>query len=62
MPAETTRGHLRHVGWLIEEVVRGCQEKVGLAQAAYDSVCTTPFLGLESILTGFEGRQTHTTT
>ncbi|KAF8270371.1 hypothetical protein EI94DRAFT_1723065 [Lactarius quietus] len=35
---ETTRGHLRHIGWLIEEIVRGSQEKVGLAQAAYDSV------------------------
>ncbi|KAI9455562.1 hypothetical protein BJY52DRAFT_1279527 [Lactarius psammicola] len=35
---ETTRGHLRHIGWLMEEVVRGSQEKVGLAQAAYDSV------------------------
>jgi hypothetical protein len=38
LQAETTRGHLRHIGWLIEEVVRGSQEKVGLAQAAYDSV------------------------
>jgi hypothetical protein len=38
MLAETTRGHLRHIGWLLEEVVRGSQEKVGLAQAAYDSV------------------------
>ena len=36
--AESTRGHLRHIGWLLEEVVRGSQEKVGLAQAAYDSV------------------------
>ena len=34
----TTRELLRHLGWLIEEVVRGSQEKVGLAQAAYDSV------------------------
>ncbi|KAH9171530.1 hypothetical protein EDB89DRAFT_1971730 [Lactarius sanguifluus] len=37
---ETTRGHLRRIGWLMEEVVRGSQEKVGLAQAAYDSVHT----------------------
>ena len=36
--AESTRRHLRHIGWLLEEVVRGSQEKVGLAQAAYDSV------------------------
>ncbi|KAH9057162.1 hypothetical protein EDB83DRAFT_2225038 [Lactarius deliciosus] len=35
---QTTRGHLRRIGWLMEEVVRGSQEKVGLAQAAYDSV------------------------
>jgi len=34
----TTRELLRHLGWLMEEVVRGSQEKVGLAQAAYDSV------------------------
>lgn len=34
----TTREHLRHLGWLMEEVVRGSQEKVGLAQAVYDSV------------------------
>lgn len=33
-----TRELLRHLGWLMEEVVRGSQEKVGLAQAAYDSV------------------------
>ncbi|KAI0253929.1 hypothetical protein BJV78DRAFT_140292 [Lactifluus subvellereus] len=37
-PALTTRDILRHLGWLMEEVVRGSQEKVGLAQAAYDSV------------------------
>ena len=36
--AGTTRDILRHLGWLMEEVVRGSQEKVGLAQAAYDSV------------------------
>jgi hypothetical protein len=36
--AGTTRKVLRHLGWLLEEVVRGSQEKVGLAQAAYDSV------------------------
>ncbi|KAH9967903.1 hypothetical protein BC827DRAFT_1168995 [Russula dissimulans] len=34
----TTREFLLHLGWLIEEVARGSQEKVGLAQAAYDSV------------------------
>ena len=34
----TTRELLRHLGWLMEEVVRGSQEKVGVAQAAYDSV------------------------
>ncbi|KAN0105254.1 hypothetical protein V8E52_011242 [Russula decolorans] len=34
----TTRELLRHLGWLMEEVVRGSQEKVGLAQAVYDSV------------------------
>ena len=62
MLAETTRGHLRHIGWLLEEVVRGSQEKVGLAQAAYDSV-RAPFSSRLSLkLTGFEGRQTHTTT
>lgn len=33
-----TRELLRHLGWLMEEVVRGSQEKVGLAQAVYDSV------------------------
>ncbi|KAH9977226.1 hypothetical protein BGW80DRAFT_1288047 [Lactifluus volemus] len=36
--AGATREVLRHLGWLVEEVVRGSQEKVGLAQAAYDSV------------------------
>lgn len=35
---DTTRELLRHLGWLMEEVVRGSQEKVGLAQAVYDSV------------------------
>ena len=35
---DTSRELLRHLGWLMEEVVRGSQEKVGLAQAAYDSV------------------------
>lgn len=34
----TTRELVRHLGWLMEEVVRGSQEKVGLAQAVYDSV------------------------
>ncbi|KAI9508473.1 hypothetical protein F5148DRAFT_1195928 [Russula earlei] len=34
----STRELLLHLGWLIEEVVRGSQEKVGLAQAVYDSV------------------------
>ncbi|KAI0303430.1 hypothetical protein B0F90DRAFT_1710946 [Multifurca ochricompacta] len=38
LPVGTTRELLRHLGWLMEEVVRGSQEKVGLAQAAYDSV------------------------
>ncbi|KAF8497099.1 hypothetical protein F5888DRAFT_324981 [Russula emetica] len=37
-PPGTTRELLRHLGWLMEEVVRGSQEKVGLAQAVYDSV------------------------
>jgi hypothetical protein len=34
----TSRELLRHLGWLMDEVVRGSQEKVGLAQATYDSV------------------------
>lgn len=49
----------------MEEVVRGSQEKVGLAQAAYDSVrarFSALFLSLELKPTGFEGRQTRTTT
>lgn len=39
----TTRGLLRHLGWLMDEVVRGSQEKVGLAQAVYDSVRNKSF-------------------
>ena len=42
----TSRELLRHLGWLIEEVVRGSQEKVGLAQAAYDSVSRQLFVFL----------------
>ncbi len=34
----TSRELLRHLGWFMEEVVRGSQEKVGLAQAVFDSV------------------------
>jgi hypothetical protein len=37
----TSRELLRHLGWLMDEVARGSQEKVGLAQAAYDSVRTS---------------------
>lgn len=35
----TTREMLSHIAWLSEELLRGCQEKVNLAQAAHDSVC-----------------------
>ncbi|KAI0262934.1 hypothetical protein BC834DRAFT_889751 [Gloeopeniophorella convolvens] len=37
-PASTTRQLLPQIGWLMEEVVRGSEEKVGLGQAAFDSV------------------------
>ena len=37
----TTCELLQHLGWLMEEVVHGSQEKVGLAQAIYDSVRDT---------------------
>lgn len=36
---QTTREMLSHIAWLSEELLRGCQEKVNLAQAAHDSVC-----------------------
>jgi hypothetical protein len=37
-PPQTTREMLSHIAWLSEEVLRASQEKVNLAQAAYDSV------------------------
>lgn len=59
---DATRELLRHLGWLMEEVVRGSQEKVGLAQAVYDSVrdkvsvlARVPDLDARP----FKGRQTH---
>jgi hypothetical protein len=61
--AGATREVLRHLGWLVEEVVRGSQEKVGLAQAAYDSVChlAHPFPRALTVDTRLQGRQAHTT-
>ena len=35
---QTTREILSHIAWLSEEVLRASEEKVNLAQAAYDSV------------------------
>lgn len=35
----TTREMLSHAAWLSEEIQRASDEKVNLAQAAYDSVC-----------------------
>ncbi|KIJ99574.1 hypothetical protein K443DRAFT_132998 [Laccaria amethystina LaAM-08-1] len=35
---QTTREMLSHIAWLSEELLRGCQEKVNLAQAAHDSI------------------------
>ncbi|KIM87681.1 hypothetical protein PILCRDRAFT_815263 [Piloderma croceum F 1598] len=35
---QTTREMLSHIAWLSEEVLRASEEKVNLAQAAYDSV------------------------
>lgn len=37
-PPQTTREMLEHTAWLSEEVLRASEEKVNLAQAAYDSV------------------------
>ena len=37
-PPNTNRELLSHVAWLLEELLRGAQEKVCLAQAANDSV------------------------
>jgi hypothetical protein len=37
-PPKTNRELLSHVAWLSEELLRAAQEKVGLAQAANDSV------------------------
>ena len=36
---QTTREMLSHIAWLSEEILRASDEKVNLAQAAYDSVC-----------------------
>lgn len=38
---QTTREMLSHIAWLSEEILRASDEKVNLAQAAYDSVCHT---------------------
>lgn len=35
---QTTRQMLSHVGYLTEELLRASEEKVNIAQAAYDSV------------------------
>jgi hypothetical protein len=35
---QTTREMLSHIAWLSEELLRASEEKVNLAQAAYDSV------------------------
>lgn len=35
---QTTREMLSHIAWLSEELLRGSQEKVNLAQAAHDSI------------------------
>jgi hypothetical protein len=37
-PPLTTREMLSHMAWLSEEILRASEEKVNLAQAAYDSV------------------------
>jgi hypothetical protein len=37
-PPQTTREMLSHIAWLSEEILRASEEKVNLAQAAYDSV------------------------
>jgi hypothetical protein len=37
-PPQTSREMLSHMAWLSEEILRASQEKVNLAQAAYDSV------------------------
>lgn len=37
-PPQTTREMLSHIAWLSEELLRTSEEKVNLAQAAYDSV------------------------
>ncbi|KAL1730064.1 hypothetical protein EV714DRAFT_211747 [Schizophyllum commune] len=37
-PPETTRQMLSHLAWLSEEIVHASEEKVHIAQAAYDSV------------------------
>ena len=63
--AGATREVLRQLGWLMEEVVRGSQEKVGLAQAAYDSVChhlwlVHPFPRALTVVIRLQGRQAHT--
>lgn len=57
-----TRELLRHLGWLMEEVVRGSQEKVGLAQAVYDSVRDKVSVLARSLISmpaHLKGRQTH---
>ncbi|KAL1745443.1 hypothetical protein HDZ31DRAFT_81933 [Schizophyllum fasciatum] len=37
-PPQTTRQMLSHLAWLSDEIVRASEEKVHIAQAAYDSV------------------------
>jgi hypothetical protein len=41
-PPQTTREMLSHIAWLSEEIQRASEEKVNLAQAAYDSVRPPP--------------------
>jgi hypothetical protein len=50
-PPQTTREMLSHMAWLSEEVLKASEEKVNLAQAAFDSVGGSSLLASQRELT-----------